>query len=109
MAQSCSVVEYLPTMILLIKSLVRGALHNNSIFWRKSVLSAQKYGSRIKIVISPKTLADRLKELKIAGLIKREVFAEIPPRVEYMLTKDGAELRNAMVPLMNWASKNEKR
>src|SRR3989337_287974 len=39
--------------------------------------------------ISPKTLADRLKELESASLIKRESFAEIPPRVEYSLTKEG--------------------
>ena len=38
------------------------------------------------------------------GLIKREVFAEIPPRVEYFLTKDGTELRKAISPLMTWAS-----
>ena len=54
--------------------------------------------------ISPKSLADRLKELERAGLIKREAFAEIPPRVEYSLTKDGEELRNKMKPLMEWAS-----
>jgi DNA-binding HxlR family transcriptional regulator len=38
-------------------------------------------------------------------LIKREVFAEIPPRVEYSLTQDGIEVRNAMLPLMEWAYK----
>ncbi len=54
--------------------------------------------------ISPKSLADRLKELKQEGLIRREAFAEIPPRVEYSLTKDGEELRRAITPLMSWAS-----
>lgn len=57
--------------------------------------------------ISPKTLADRLKELERFGLIKREVFEQIPPRVEYSLTKDGVELRDSMIPLMKWASKKE--
>jgi len=33
--------------------------------------------------ISPTSLADTLKELQREGLIKRESFAEIPPRVEY--------------------------
>ena len=55
--------------------------------------------------ISPKTLSDRLKELAEAGLIKRELFAEIPPRVEYTLTQDGIEVRDAMLPLMEWAYK----
>ena len=57
--------------------------------------------------ISPKTLADRLKELEDFGLIMREAFPEIPPRVEYSLTEDGFEVRDAMKPLMEWASKKE--
>ncbi len=57
--------------------------------------------------ISPKTLSDRLKELEGAGLIKREVFNEIPPRVEYTLTKEGVELRDALVPLLKWASSKD--
>ena len=54
--------------------------------------------------ISPKALTDRLKELETAGLVKREAFAEIPPRVEYSLTKDGLELRKLIIPIMKWAS-----
>jgi len=55
-------------------------------------------------IISPKTLSDTLKELQAEGLIERESFAEIPPRVEYSLTKDGAELRKSIVPLLKWAA-----
>lgn len=54
--------------------------------------------------ISPKALTDRLKELETAGLLKREAFAEIPPRVEYALTNDGLELRKLIIPIMKWAS-----
>lgn len=54
--------------------------------------------------ISPRTLAYRLKELESAGLIKRRSFNEIPPRVEYSLTKDGMELRELMKPMMKWAT-----
>lgn len=54
--------------------------------------------------ISPKTLSDTLKELKIEGIIKRESFAEIPPRVEYSLTQDGVELRKSIIPLLRWAA-----
>jgi DNA-binding HxlR family transcriptional regulator len=54
--------------------------------------------------ISPKALSDRLKELEKAGLVKREMFAEIPPRVEYSLTNDGLELRKLIIPMMKWAS-----
>jgi len=54
--------------------------------------------------ISPKTLADTLKQLQEEGLIKREAFAEIPPRVEYSLTGDGKRLREAIVPVLTWAA-----
>ena len=54
--------------------------------------------------ISSKSLADRLKELEGEKLIKREFFAEIPPRVEYSLTEDGEKLRRSIIPLMEWIS-----
>lgn len=61
----------------------------------------------ILVEINSKVLSDRLKELEEAGLIKREAYAEIPPRVEYSLTEDGKALRKAIVPLMKWVySKN---
>lgn len=53
--------------------------------------------------ISPKTLADTLKDLARYNLIKREAFNEIPPRVDYILTKDGEELRQAIIPILQWA------
>lgn len=53
--------------------------------------------------ISPKTLADILKDLLKEGLIERESFNEIPPRVEYSLSKKGKKLREAIVPLLQWA------
>ena len=54
--------------------------------------------------ISPKTLADTLKRLQNEQLLKRESFAEIPPRVEYSLTEDGQGLREAVVPILKWAA-----
>lgn len=54
--------------------------------------------------ISPKTLADTLKQLQNEQLLKRKSFAEIPPRVEYSLTEDGQGLREAVVPILKWAT-----
>ena len=54
--------------------------------------------------ISPKTLADTLKQLHEEELIKRESFAEIPPRVQYSLTRDGKGLREAVIPILKWAA-----
>lgn len=39
--------------------------------------------------ISPRTLADRLREMEAHGLVTRESFREIPPRVQYTLTSKG--------------------
>ena len=58
--------------------------------------------------ISPKTLSDTLKNLQAEGLINRESFAEIPPRVEYTLTTDGLELRKSIIPLIQWARMKDK-
>ncbi len=57
--------------------------------------------------VSPKTLSDTLKKLEAEDLVNRESFNEIPPRVEYTLTRDGAELRKAIIPLLRWAAKRD--
>jgi DNA-binding HxlR family transcriptional regulator len=57
--------------------------------------------------ISPKSLTDLLKELQKEGLIQREAFSEIPPRVEYFLTDDGKQLCEAVIPLIQWAEKRD--
>jgi len=57
--------------------------------------------------VSPKTLSDTLKVLQKENLIKKETFNEIPPRVEYSLTKDGEELRKAVIPLLKWAAERD--
>jgi DNA-binding HxlR family transcriptional regulator len=42
--------------------------------------------------ISPRTLSQRLKALEDEGIIERIVYAEAPPRVEYLLTPKGRDL-----------------
>src|ERR1700681_12780 len=42
--------------------------------------------------ISPKTLSERLRSLEVEGIIVRQTFAEVPPRVEYSLTEKGLDL-----------------
>lgn len=53
--------------------------------------------------IGPRTLTDRLKELEQVRLIGRTVFAEVPLRVEYVLTEDGKRMRNAFIPFLRWS------
>ena len=56
--------------------------------------------------ISQKMLTATLKMLEGDGLIHREVFPEIPPRVEYSLTEKGKSLLPLIDNLLSWASEN---
>lgn len=54
--------------------------------------------------MSPNTLSDRLKKLQEAGLITRQAYQEIPPRVEYAATSKARELGTVFVTLSQWAA-----
>ncbi|MEJ7641670.1 MAG: helix-turn-helix domain-containing protein [Candidatus Nitrosocosmicus sp.] len=54
---------------------------------------------------SSKTLAIRLKELERNGILHRQAFNEIPPRVEYQLTPKGQELTESILDLLHWMIK----
>jgi DNA-binding HxlR family transcriptional regulator len=53
--------------------------------------------------MNPRTLAARLKELERDGLVKRKVYAEVPPRVEYNLTEKGLALRPVLEQLVTFS------
>lgn len=55
--------------------------------------------------VNPNTLSIRLDELERAGLISKQRFKEIPPRVEYSLTAMGEELGRLSQPLLEFATK----
>jgi len=55
--------------------------------------------------ISSKTLTIRLKELEKNGILSRQYFNEIPPRVEYRLTQKGQELVESIISLLQWMRK----
>ena len=54
--------------------------------------------------ISKKVLTDNLRALENDGLIEREVFAEVPPRVEYSLSEIGKSLRPIWDALEAWGN-----
>ncbi len=58
--------------------------------------------------ITPKTLTDRLRELEKEKIIVRKIYHEIPPRVEYSLTKKGKQLQKALLPLIRWAENKQE-
>ena len=62
----------------------------------------QRYLGRI----ADKTLSMSLKELEADGLIHREMYPEIPPRVEYTLTDRGHSLVAVLDKLCDWGMEN---
>ncbi len=61
--------------------------------------------------ITQKMLTQQLRELEEDGLIHREIFKEIPPKVEYSLTEFGRSLSPILAELTKWGeeiSQNKK-
>ena len=56
--------------------------------------------------VADKTLSQNLKELERDGLIHREMYPEVPPRVEYTLTPRGASLVAVLDKLCDWGMEN---
>ncbi|WP_319507827.1 winged helix-turn-helix transcriptional regulator [uncultured Methanolobus sp.] len=52
--------------------------------------------------ISPKMLTKQLRELETDGLVSREMYPEIPPRVEYSLTDFGRTIIPVLEALAQW-------
>jgi len=56
--------------------------------------------------ISQKMLTSTLRDLEVDGLVTRRAYAEIPPRVEYSLTKRSTTLMPLIHNLVSWALNN---
>lgn len=53
--------------------------------------------------VSPKMLAQSLRQLEASGLVHRQVFAQVPPRVEYSLTSFGESIAPLLAELCDWS------
>ena len=58
------------------------------------------------LLVSKKVLSEALKALERDGLVRRQVFAEVPPRVEYSLTPLGRSLTAPLFALYEWAEEH---
>ncbi|MEX1028507.1 MAG: winged helix-turn-helix transcriptional regulator [Paenibacillaceae bacterium] len=54
--------------------------------------------------LSGKVLSERLKELEIEGLIRRDVYPEMPVRIEYSITDKGRALTPLFEDIGKWAT-----
>jgi DNA-binding HxlR family transcriptional regulator len=72
---------------------------------------ARRFGELRRLVpgISEKMLIQHLKEMSADGIVTRKDFKEVPPRVEYALTRFGWSLLSALTPLCEWGTLHMKR
>ncbi len=67
-----------------------------------------RYGELKRAVrdVSDKVLIQQLKELEADGVLRRNDYKEVPPRVDYTLTPLGQSLAQALEPLCSWGTDN---
>ena len=58
--------------------------------------------------ISQKILTQHLRAMEADGLVHREVYAEVPPRVEYSLTETGESLRPVLDAMSVWGRQYQR-
>jgi DNA-binding HxlR family transcriptional regulator len=61
---------------------------------------------RVMPGVTQRMLTKQLRELESDGIIHREVYAEVPPKVEYSLTDIGESLRDVMMMMRDWGKKH---
>jgi DNA-binding HxlR family transcriptional regulator len=81
--------------------------------WKPSILWALldgklRYSELKKNIpdVSERILVLQLRELEKDGLIRRFVYAEVPPRVEYELTIDGESMKPMLQCISDWGDKH---
>lgn len=79
--------------VLIIRELISGAV-------RFGELQRSLHG------ITQKMLTQQLRELEEDGIVHREIYAQIPPKVEYSLTPLGESLKPILYAMHEWAIKN---
>lgn len=59
--------------------------------------------------ITQKMLTQQLRELELDGIIHREVFSQVPPKVEYSLTDYGETIHGVLGVMADWGQKHQER
>jgi DNA-binding HxlR family transcriptional regulator len=93
---------------------VQGALSILVGKWKPTILlflmseGTMRYGELKKALvgITPKMLTNQLRELEEEGLINREVYPQIPPKVEYSITEYGMTLKPILEAMHEWGTKH---
>ena len=77
--------------------------------WKAVILYYLSQGSkrfnelrRLLPEVTQRMLTLQLRELEQDGIVHREIYKEVPPKVEYSLTEFGASLGPIIVQMLNW-------
>jgi DNA-binding HxlR family transcriptional regulator len=89
---------------------VIGGKWKSVILWHLK-LDAKRYSELRKLIpgVTARMLTNQLRELEQDDVIKRTVFAEVPPRVEYALTETGKSLRPLLDALGQWGKRRAQK
>ena len=75
------------------------------ILWYITFYKVQRFGELMRRLdgITQSTLKKQLRELETDGFIHREIYKEIPPKVEYSLTEFGESFIPVLQTMMTWS------
>lgn len=87
-----------------------GGKYKGRILWALNKYNVMRYGELSREIsgITTKMLTQTLHELESDNLIHREMYPQVPPKVEYTLTETGKELIPFIRYLVEWGYKNMK-
>ena len=77
---------------------------------RDLLTGTKRFGELKKSIgsVSQKVLTSQLRDMEEDGLVHREVYAEVPPRVEYSLTELGLSLQPILDAMVSWGENYKK-
>lgn len=78
---------------------------------RDLMTGTKRFGELKKSIgsVSQKVLTSQLRDMEDKGLVSRKVYAEVPPRVEYTLTKTGYSLKPILDAMANWGAEYKEK
>jgi DNA-binding HxlR family transcriptional regulator len=77
---------------------------------RDLIGGTKRFGELKKSIgsVSQKVLTAQLRDMESKGLLTRKIYAEVPPRVEYTLTKTGYSLKPVLDSMAQWGIEYKK-
>ena len=78
---------------------------------RDLLTGTKRFGELKKSItgITQKVLTTNLRQMESSGLVKRKVYPEVPPRVEYSLTETGLSLKPILDSMVEWGNEYKRK